>query len=416
MKVLILGSGVVGVSLAYVLAQRGHHVEVIDRQEQSGAETSFANGGQLSYSHAEPWATPGVLAKLPKWLIKSDSPLTLHLRADPDMMLWGLRFLRNCTPDRAGRNGVNLLRLGLYSRLKMQALVAETNTAGAFDYAEHGILHIYATQADLDHDRRRAEFQAKFGCEQRILTREEVLSLEPSLTQTGRPIAGGIHAHMDATGDAGRFTIALAGICEAHGVTFHYNTDITQIHAEGDRITGVHTDRGVHTADCYVMALGAFSPLFLKGLDIRVPIYPMKGYSVTIPANDFTPQISVTDGSRKIVYTRLGDRLRVAGTAEFAGYDLEVIRARVEPIVDASRTLFPKADWDTRLLEWACLRSSTPEGTPLLGRTPIANLFLNTGHGTLGWTQAAGSAYIVADVIEGRQPEITLGGLALGLR
>lgn len=413
MKIIILGSGLLGITTAYVLASRGHSVEVIERQSKCGAETSYANGGQLSYSHAEPWGNPHVLAKLPKWLIHEDSPLIFRLRADMDMIRWGLKFLRNCTQTRADENCVATLRLGLYSRLKMKELVAKEDIQ--FDYAERGIIHVFGAQADLDYAIKHAEFQAKFGCEQTVLTADDVLRLEPTLSHAERPIVGGMHSHMDASGDAHTYCCEMATLCkEKYGVKFHYNTAVTGIRSDdGVTVAAVETENGDVTGDAYVMAMGSYSPLFLKPLGIRLPIYPMKGYSITIPANEFAPKISITDGGAKIVLSRLGERLRIAGTAEFAGYDTGLREERLAPILKAAKRLFPKAPWEADMSTWACLRPSTPGGAPLLGKTPINNLYLNTGHGTLGWTQAAGSAHIVADIIESRTPEILLGGLTL---
>jgi len=412
MKVLILGSGLLGVTTAYVLASRGHPVEVIERQGKSGLETSFANGGQLSYSHAEPWACPHVLTKLPKWLTHADSPLVFRPRADMDMYLWGLRFLRNCTPGRAERNCIDILRLSLYSRLKMQEIMTATHVE--FDYIAQGILHLFSSERELAGAIKQMDFQAKFGCEQRVLSAQETLELEPTLADNATPIVGAIHSHMDASGDAHKFCVELAKYCaEKLGVVFHYETGIMQIAAADDRIAYVESEKGKHTADAYVMALGSYSSPFLRGLGITVPVYPMKGYSITVPANEHAPRVSVTDGRHKIVFSRLGNQLRVAGTAEFAGYDDTIAERRIAPIANAARQIFPKVDWDTRLHEWACLRPQTPTGRPLLGPSPIVNLFLNTGHGTLGWTHAAGSAYIVADAMENRPPEITTGGLTL---
>lgn len=416
MKILILGSGLLGVTTAYVLASRGHQVEILERQGKSGAETSYANGGQLSYSHAEPWANPGVLLKLPQWFLRGEeSPLKFRLRADPAMIRWGLQFLRNCTTARAKQNCINMLRLGLYSRVKMQQLVKEAGIS--FDYSERGIVHIYGTQQDLDQAVHHAEFQARYGCDEKPLTREQVLALEPALKDTSRTIVGGIHAHLDGNGDAHEYCVQLTKLVqEKYGVKVHYGVNIEGIETEGETITGVRTDKGNYTGDAYVVALGSYSPLYLHPLGIRLPIYPMKGYSITVPANGGSPAISITDGTHKIVLSRLGDRLRVAGTAEFAGYDRVVVESRIAPIVKAARALLPKAHWDGEIATWACLRPSTPDGAPILGRTPYKGLYLNTGHGTLGWTQAAGSAYIVADIIENRTPEITLGGLTMETR
>lgn len=413
MKVLVLGSGLLGVTTAYALGKRGFDVTVIDRQPESARECSHANGGQLSYSHAEPWASPAVLPKLPKWLVDPESPLVFRLRADWQMVRWGIKFLKNCTAARANENCVALLRLGLYSRRKMNELRSETGIA--FDYSSQGILHIYGSDKDFDAAKQQNAFQAKFGSDQRELSREETLNLEPALAHTKRSIIGGIHSFMDESGDPYLYCNALAKFCsERYGAKFQYGVNVQSLIEEGGRIVGVNTDQGDISADQYVMSLGSYSPIFLRDIGIDVPIYPMKGYSITLPANEFCPRISLTDGTHKIVFSRLGNRLRVAGTAEFAGYNDKINERRIKPIVSAASKLFPKADWNQDISKWACLRPSTPDGPPLLGYTPYENLYLNTGHGTLGWTQAAGSAAIVADIIEGKQPEILMQGLTIG--
>ncbi len=413
MKILILGSGLLGVTAAYELGKRGFDVTVIERKDACAADTSFANGGQLSYSHAEPWASAAVLSKLPKWLLRSDSPLVFRPRADPDMIRWGLSFLRNCTSFRADTNTVSILRLGLYSRKCMHKLMDEEKID--FDFSNKGILHIYSTQAELEHGKRQVEFQGKFGGDEKILTRDAVFELEPALTHSRQAIIGGIHAHHDESGNAHSFCLQLAEIAsKKYGVKFEYGVSVTGIKKEGAQITCVITNKGEMKADGYVMALGSYSPVYLKKIGINVPIYPMKGYSITINANEFCPDLSLTDGTHKIVYSHLGDKLRVAGTAEFAGYDHSINEKRITPIVNAARTLLPKADWSQEISKWACLRPSTPDGPPIIGRTPYKNLFLNTGHGTLGWTQAAGSSTLLADIMENKTPEILLHGLTLG--
>jgi D-amino-acid dehydrogenase len=409
-QILVLGSGILGVTAAYELGKRGFDVTVLDRQPESARECSHANGGQLSYSHAEPWANPGVLPKLPKWMIDPESPLVFRLRADWRMFRWGVRFLRNCTPERANINCATLLRLGLYSKKKMDELRAGSGIA--FDYSNKGILHVFGTEKDFDDAKRQNDYQAKLGGEERVLTREECLSLEPALAHTSRAIVGGIHAFHDECGDAYLYCKALAKVAtERYDVKFEYGVNIHSINARGGNIVSVSTDQGTLAADGYVVALGSYTPLFLSPLGINLPIYPMKGYSITLPANEFSPSLSITDGKYKIVFSRLGNRLRVAGTAEFAGYDDRINEKRITPIIRAATTLFPKAPWESDITRWACLRPSTPDGPPILGRTRYPNLFLNTGHGTLGWTQAAGSAAIVADIIEGKNPDILLKGL-----
>lgn len=412
MRILILGAGVVGITAAYELAGRGHQVSVVDRGDKGATETSFANGGQLSYSHAEPWATPSVLKKLPGWLLRSDAPLVFRPRADLDMFIWGLKFLRNCTSSRAHAHCIALLRLGLYSKLKMPSFMSAVGAQS--DYSKKGILHIFSADAEWQAAIAQVEFQAKFGGDEKVISAKECLTLEPALADSLCPLVGGIHAYLDENGDPFLFTNALIERCASErGVTFHFNTSIESLEACEGHITHVKTSAGDMEADVYVLATGPYSPSFLKPLGIRVPIYPMKGYSITLPANDHSPMQSITDGSVKIVYTRLGQRMRVAGTAELAGYNTDINEKRITPIIREAKKMFPKALWDEPIERWACLRASTPDGPPILGRTPYPNLFLNTGHGTLGWTQAAGSAHIVADLIDGHMPEIMLGGLTL---
>jgi D-amino-acid dehydrogenase len=414
MKVLILGSGVLGVAAAYVLAARGYSVEVMDRQPASAAETSFANGGQLSYSHAEPWANPQVLPKVIKWMFREDAPLVMRPRADYQMLRWGLKFLANCTQMRAETNTVTMLRLGLYSRRKMEQLVNATHLK--FDYQRDGILHVFDNQTDFNHAIAQTKFQEKFGCHERILSVKECLQLEPALEHSPLKLVGGIHAHLDESGDIHQFCLELTALCQKEfGVKFHFNTEVQGIVKEGDKIVAVKTNQGDFTADSYVMSLGSYSAVHLRKLGIDVPIYPMKGYSITMPMVDNAPNISITDQQAKIVYSRLGNRLRVAGTAEFAGYDDSIREVRIQAILRAIKRMFPTVvpEDEASIERWACLRPSTPDGSPIIGKTPLTNLFLNTGHGTLGWTQAAGSAFLLADALEGKPTEISLEGLTL---
>jgi D-amino-acid dehydrogenase len=292
----------------------------------------------------------------------------------------------------------------------MQQIMAETGIE--FDHLAKGILHVFNNQKDFNQAHDQAEFQAKLGCEEKILSRAEVLAMEPSLEHAADKIVGGVHATIDESGDVHQFTQKLAAICaEKYGVKFEYNHEIRRLHVDRGKISHIETASGyISGHDAYVMALGSYSAIYLRQLGLFVPIYPMKGYSITFPANEFTPTISVTDAARKVVYSRLGERIRVAGTAEFAGYNDTVRQVRVDAIKRGIGGLFPKADL-SGASEWACLRPSTPDGPPIIGSAPYANLFLNTGHGTLGWTQAAGSAAILADIIDGKPSEIPLTGL-----
>lgn len=412
MKICILGSGILGVTSAYYLAKAGHDVTVIDRQSEPARECSFANGGQLSYSHAEPWANPGVFPKLWKWMFQDDAPLVLRPRADIRMLSWGAMFLLNCLPARAQRHSEALLRIGLYSKAQMQLLMQET--AIDFHHIGKGILHVFSDQKGFDHARKQAEFQGKHGCPETVLSMDEAIALEPSIAHSQKKLYGAIHSPIDESGDIHVFTKNLAALCrEKFGVKFLFAQSITRVHAAGKRITHIETDQGyLQDFDTYVMCMGAHSPIFLRQVGIRVPIYPMKGYSLTLQANEFTPTLSVTDDALKIVYSRLGDRIRVAGTAEFAGYNDSIRKVRTDAIRRGIEKLFPKAEM-SNISEWACLRPSTPDGPPIIGASPLQNLYLNTGHGTLGWTQAAGSARLLADIIGNIPTEIPLTGLEL---
>lgn len=409
MHVVILGAGALGVMSAYYLGREGHTVEVIDRQPEAARETSYANGGQLSYSHAEPWANPYVFPKLFKWMWQEDAPLVLRFSADPHMMNWGLRFLWNCRKSAADQHSLTLLRLGLFSKEKMKEVVAETGIE--FHNVQKGIIHVFSSEKGFDHAQKQAEFQKQNGCEEKILSWQDCISMEPSLAHSTKTIYGGIHSPIDESGDIFTFTQKLAKYCEEKfGAKFHYDTEILSLNDENEEISHIATNRGNMRGDAYVMSMGSYSYLYLKKIDINVPIYPMKGYSITFPANEFTPTTSITDDALKIVYSRLGDRIRVAGTAEFAGYNTDIRKVRIAPIVRGVNSLFPKADL-SKVEEWSCLRPSTPDGPPIVGKTKYKNLFLNTGHGTLGWTQAAGSGQLLVDVMAGRPTQIAMDGL-----
>lgn len=409
MKVIILGAGVIGVTSAYVLASRGHEVTIIERNDGPAQETSFANGGQLSYSHAEPWANPCVPRELPGWMLKEDSPLIFRPRADWRMITWGLKFLYNCTTAPSRKSCVDMLRLGLYSREKMKDIREATNIE--FDFANSGILHFFTKELDFNNAKRQADFQHHFGCEEKVLSKDEVLSLEPALEQTQRDIIGGIHAHLDESGDPYLYCQALCEYMQSNmGVEILYNTEVTNLAFAGDDVARVETNQGTYKADKYVVSLASYSPLLTRKHGVNTPIYPMKGYSITVPADEHAPNISITDATYKIVYSKLGKRIRVAGTAEFAGYNTDILQSRVSPIVKQAARLFPNMDWESERTEWACIRPSTPDGPPRIGNTKYRNLLLNTGHGTLGWTQCAGSAYILADILEGHAPAISSHG------
>jgi D-amino-acid dehydrogenase len=409
-----MGAGVTGTAAAWYLVKNGHDVTVIDRQPAAGMETSFANGGQVSPCHAEPWANPATPWQALRWMGHADAPLVFRWwRYDPALWLWLCRFLRNCTPGRTRLNTGRTLRVALYSRACLQELRRQTGIV--YDQKTLGILHVYRNPRSFEHAMAAADLMAAFGLKRDAKTVAEALAIEPALAEVAPQLAGAIFTPDDESGDAHKFTQALAALAAQQGVTFRFNTSVLGLKAEGDTLTAVSTDHGDLQADAYLMALGSWSPKWAKAIGLRLPVYPAKGYSATLPVTDAAraPSVSITDDEHKMVYSRLGERLRCAGTAELAGWNEEIRAVRSAAIVRNARALFPGAgDYDSAEL-WAGLRPTTPDSVPILGKTPLRNLFLDTGHGTLGWTMSCGSGKAVADVISGRQPEIDMTGLGL---
>ena len=396
MKIVILGAGVVGVAAAWYLRLAGHDVQVLDRREGPGLETSFANGGQISADHAAPWAKPGVPLQALKWMLREDAPLLFRLRADPAQWRWALQFLRNCTAARFRANAAQLTRLGSYSRALLRELRAETGIE--YDHLARGILVLYTGER---------------GFEPGWKTPEECVAIEPAVASMKHLLNGGRYVPGDESGDAYKFTVELAKLSAQRGVRFDFETDIGSFSVEDRKISGVsirgkdgkpETLRG----DAYVLALGSYSPLFARPLGIDLPIYPLKGYSVTMPVKDAAAAwtVSLSDEAHKLVLSRLGDRLRIAGTAELNGYNTEINQVRCQAIVKRTMELFPDAGDPGQAQYWAGLRPATPSNIPCIGRTKYPNLYLNTGHGTLGWTHACGSGRILADIVGGRKPEV----------
>ena len=402
-----MGAGLVGVASAWYLAEDGHQVTVIDRQPAPAMETSFANGGQISTSHAEPWANPAALGKILRWLGREDSPLLWRLRADPAQWAWGLRFLRQCTPARTRANTLAILRLALYSRALLKHL--RPALALEYDQLQRGILHFYTDEAEYAHAIPQAELMRAYGCDRVVKNAPECLSIEPALVKSTVPIVGGTFTADDESGDAHQFVRALAKRAGECGVEFRFNTTVDQLLSTGQRMDGVRLSDGqVLAADAYVAALGSYTPTVLNSLGIHLPVYPAKGYSATIAldCDAVAPQVSLTDDAHKIVFSRLGKRLRVAGTAEFTGYDTTISPSRCEAIMRRTLALFPRLGECKSIDYWAGLRPATPGNVPLIGATRAANLFVNTGHGTLGWTMACGTGRLLADLVSGREPEI----------
>jgi D-amino-acid dehydrogenase len=396
-KIVVLGAGVIGVTSAWYLAEAGHEVTVLERRESPGLETSFANGGQISAGHAEPWAKPAVLPKILKWLGREDAPLLFRPRFDWAQWRWGLGFLRECIPGRFERNARALAGLARYSRECLRALRASTGLH--YDELERGILQFATREADFEVLRGQAEAMRAFGAGREVKSAAECLALEPSLKDAEEPVVGGIYDRHDESGDAYKFTVELARRCEARGVRFQYGRTVAGIGRAGDR---AHVE-GLQ-ADAYVVALGSYSPLLLAPLGIRIPVYPLKGYSITLETTE-GPSVSLTDEAAKIVISRLGNRLRAAGTAELTGYDTSINAGRCDAILRRVRALFPRIA-PGQVTTWAGLRPATPSNVPVIGRTRLSNLFLNTGHGTLGWTLACGSGRALADIVSGRKPQV----------
>ena len=409
MKILVLGAGVVGTASAWYLSQAGHQVTVVDRQPLVGNETSFANGGQISVSHAEPWANPHVLPRVLKWLGREDAPLLWRWRADSDQLAWGLRFLRECLPGRTRHNIAAIVALALYSRNRLQQLRADLGLA--YDQQTRGILHIYTDPREFAQATEAARVMRGHGLERDTVDVEKCLKIEPALARARDLLVGGDFTFSDESGDAHQFTRALAARAAAAGVEFRLNTVIEQIAQGGSRVAGVVVNDGeaseLLTADAYVVALGSYSPQFLRPLGVHIPVYPAKGYSATLTLVDGTPApfVSITDDERKLVFSRLGNRLRVAGTAEFNGYNLELNPVRCGALIERTRQLFPALETIGEPAFWCGLRPATPSNVPLIGRCRYDNLWLNTGHGTLGWTLACGSGAALADLIADRHPE-----------
>lgn len=415
MKVIVLGSGIIGTASAWFLNKAGHEVTVIERQPGAAQETSFANGCQISVSHAEPWANPAAPMKVLKWLGKEDAPLLYRFRPEWQQWKWALSFLRECTPARTSDNIRQIVSLCEYSRQTLQSVRAETGMN--YDLLTSGILHFYTDQKEFDDSLPAAKLMRDLGCPRDSISADEVVRIEPALARIRDKIVGGDFTATDESGDVYKFTSGLAAKAAEAGVNFQYNTSVTRLLTEGSgahaKITGVEVigPDGRHQilhADSYVMAMGSFSAELVKPLGIDLMIYPGKGYSATYKVIDpaAAPTVSLTDDGYKLVVSRLGDRLRVAGTCELNGYTRDLNSARCEAITRRTKELFPGACDYENPVYWTGLRPLTPSNVPYIGKTKFSNLFLNTGHGTLGWTMGCGSGRALADIVSGRQPEL----------
>ncbi len=413
MKVLVLGSGVIGVSSAYQLAMAGHEVTVVDRQPAAALETSYGNAGEVSPGYSAPWAGPGVPIKAIKWLLMHHRPLVIRPQLDMNLIRWGAAMLRNCTAERYELNKGRMVRLAEYSRDCLKELRAQTGIQ--YDQRMQGTLQLFRTQAQLDGTAADIAILKRYGVGFELLNMDGCIRHEPALATTREKFVGGLLLPGDETGDCFKFTQNLAALAVQKGVQFRYGTVIKRITKAGQQIDGVVTESGTLKADAYLVALGSHSPMLLKPLGLTVPVYPVKGYSITVPITDAAgaPESTVMDETHKVAVTRLGDRIRVGGTAELAGYTLKLHEARRQTLEHVVTDLFPRGGDVKRAEFWCGLRPMTPDGTPVVGATRIGNLFLATGHGTLGWTMAAGTGRVMADVISGRKPDIDMAGLTI---
>lgn len=412
MKITILGAGVIGVTSAYYLAKAGHEVTVLDRQEGPALETSFANAGEVSFGYCSPWAAPGIPQKALKWIFMEHAPLILRPKMDMAMLGWMLKMLRNCTSERYALNKSRMLRLADYSRLALAEVRTETNVD--YDQRMQGTLQLFRTQAQLDASAKDVKALAADGIPFEVLDPAGCIRIEPALAHVREKIVGGLLTPKDETGDCFKFTNILADKSTSMGVRFEWGVNIKALDVEGGEIRGVFTDRGLINSDAVVVALGSYSPLLLKPHDIQLPVYPVKGYSLTIPIVDESraPESTVMDETYKIAITRLGDRIRVGGMAEISGYTNDLGQARRRTLEHSVTDLFPGGDI-SKANFWSGLRPMTPDGTPVIGATKIRNLFLNTGHGTLGWTMSCGSAKVLADIVGGKKADIETRDLAV---
>lgn len=411
MRVLVLGSGVIGTTSAWYLRQAGFEVTVVDRQPAPALETSFANAGQLSFGYTSPWAAPGVPFKAIKWLFEEHAPLAIRPTADIAQYRWLWQMLRNCTSARYAVNKARMVRVSDYSR----DCINELRAATGIDYEgrQLGTTQLFRTQQQLDAAAQDIEVLREYGVPYEVLDRQGIARVEPALAGKTEMLVGALRLPEDQTGDCQLFTTKLAALAEAEGVEFRFDQDIASIQTDGDRITGVRINGKLETADHYVLALGSYSPQLLAPLGMQLPVYPLKGYSLTLPITNaaMAPNSTILDESYKIAITRFEDRIRVGGMAEVAGFDLSLEPRRRATLEKVVKDLYPDGGDLSQASFWTGLRPATPDGTPVIGATPYRNLFLNTGHGTLGWTMAAGSGRYLADLMSGKQPQISTEGL-----
>ena len=413
MRITVLGAGLAGVTAAWHLLEDGHEVTVADRRPAAALETSFANAGLISTGHAFAWASPRAVQVMLKSLVLRDQPLRLRMSADPAFWRWTLRFLGQCTTARAHANTRVKHRLCRYSEDLLHDLVTRNDIP--CDRERQGLLYLHRTQESLERGVANMRIMQEGGHEVEVVDRDRAAAIDPALAPSKAKIAGGIYCPTDGSGDAHKFTQALATLCAERGVRFLYDTTVQRLEASGDQVERAVTDRGDLPADAFVVALGSYSPLLTQALGDQVPVYPVKGYSVTIPLDgaNGAPTIGGIDEDNLCAYTRLGDRVRVTSVAEFAGYDTSHQPGDFRSMLGALQDLYPNAGDFSQPRFWACLRPMTPDGPPIVGRGRCRNLYYDTGHGHMGWTMSCGTAKITADLIAGRTPAVPLDGLTL---
>lgn len=428
MRIVVIGAGVTGLAAAWYLGEDGHEVTVIDKNAGPGEETSFANGAQLSYSYVAPLAGPGVLPKIPPWLLRRDSPLRFKPAFDIEQWRWLVEFILACNRTQSDLTTRRLLALSFHSRALMHAFVSGPGAAIEFGYASNGKLVVFSDQQGFDAARRLLDYRRRLGCVQNVLDANACRALEPALAVPtrglGRRMVGAIHTPTEEVGDCYAFCVGIARLLADRGARFFYGRRVLELRRDGQsmRITTVETDTGAVECDAVVLASGAASPALARPLGIRLPIYPLKGYSITVPASAAAPSISITDFKRKVVYapllTSAGTKtVRIAGMADIAGRSNAIDRERLGQLVIEARSAFPDATTNSYaaddLSPWSGLRPATPRGSPILGATPYANLFLDVGQGALGWTLALGSGQVLADCVAGREPRVPLEGMTI---
>ncbi|KXV71351.1 D-amino acid dehydrogenase [Acetobacter cerevisiae] len=406
MKVIILGAGVIGVTSAWYLNSLGHEVTVVDRQPEPGLETSFANAGQVSPGYSTPWAAPGLPIKAMSWMMQRHSPLVIRKRIDFAMFRWIEQLLKNCNTHAYDINKSRMLRVAEYSRDCLDALREETGLT--YDDRQRGLIQLFRTEKQIDKAHHDMKLLSDSNIPHELLNVNQILEHEPGLSHARDLLKAGLYLPGDQSGDAHIFTQRLAKMAAAKGVTFLYDTTIKGMDAAADEVMSIRTSKGHLRADAYVVSMGSYSPLLLKPLGVHLPVYPVKGYSLTLPLTDesHAPLSTVNDETYKVAITRLGNRIRVGGTAELTGYNLRLSPDRRETLELSFSELFGGGDLSAATY-WTGLRPCTPDGTPVVGPVPrFSNLWLNTGHGTLGWTMACGSGRLLADMIHGIKPEI----------